>query len=80
MMIPIFPNVPPKPVVIEFKIPNFAPFSKVTVASGIPPTIPTKIVAKIKARNACTLVFKTKKMSRRIPTIKPKSIVMPSNP
>ena len=52
IMIPIPDKVFPKPLVIDCKIPNFVPFSKVIVFKGIPPITPITTVVIISAKKA----------------------------
>ncbi len=80
MMIPMLPSVPPKPVVMELMMPNVFPSSKVMFVKGMPPTTPTMMVEMISAKNACTFVFSTKKISTIIPMARPINILSPLNP
>ena len=52
IIIPILDKVFPNPLVIDCKIPNFVPFSKVMVFKGIPPITPITTVVIIRAKKA----------------------------
>ena len=80
MMIPMLPRVLPNPPVMELTIPNVVPSSSVVFESGMPPTTPTITVQMISARNACTFVLSTRKISTTIPIKSPISILLPSSP
>ena len=83
MMIPMLPSVPPKPPVMEFMMlaPDLdspAAFTMSVAVRGMPPIRPTTIVLRIRARNACTLVFSTRKISRAMPIRRPINIRSPT--
>lgn len=83
MMIPMLPNVPPKPLVMELMIltPALASPAASTTSvgvSGIPPMMPIIIVLIIRARKVCTFVFSTSIISRVMPITKPISMRIPS--
>jgi len=80
IIIPMLPNVPPNPEVIELTIPKVFPSSSVIFTRGIPPTTPTIIVQMINARNACTFVFRTRNIRTAIPIARPINILCPLSP